>query len=61
MKNEAIDAEWTPSQRAAAEYSRKVRRQRRQRDRQLTVWVQRLFVAAWLLLVVSMAVALALK
>ena len=51
MKNQIIDADWTPSQRAAASYSRRVKMAR----------VQRLFVGAVALLVVVMTVALIMK
>ena len=57
MKNQIIDADWTPSQRAA-EYSRRVRWKR---EAIKTARVQRLFVGAVALLVVVMAVALVVK
>lgn len=56
MKN-VIDADWTPSQRAA-EYSRRVRWRR---EAIKTARVQRLFVGAVALLVVVMTVALIMK
>lgn len=56
MKN-VIDADWTPSQRAA-EYSRRVRWKR---EAVKMARVQRLFVGAVALLVVVMAVALIMK
>lgn len=56
MKN-VIDADWTPSQRAA-EY---IRRVRWKREAIKTARVQRLFVGAVVLLIVVMAVALAVK
>ncbi len=51
MKNQIIDADWTPSQRAAASYSRRVRWKR---EAIKTARVQRLFVGAVALLVVVM-------
>lgn len=56
MKN-VIDADWTPSQRAA-EYSRRVRWKR---EAIKTARVQRLFVGALVFLVAVMAVALVVK
>ena len=43
MKNQIIDADWTPSQRAAASYSRRVRWKR---EAVKMARVQRLFVGA---------------
>ena len=57
MKN-VIDADWTPSQRAASSYSRRVRWKR---EAVKTARVQRLFVGAVVLLIVVMAVALIIK
>lgn len=57
MKDKIIDADWTPSQRAA-EYSRRVRWKR---EAIKTARVQRLFVGAVALLVVVMTVALIMK
>ena len=56
MKN-VIDADWTPSQRAA-EYSRQVRWKR---EAVKTARVQRLFVGSMVFLVAVMAVALIIK
>lgn len=58
MKNQIIDADWTPSQRAAASY---IRRVRWKREAIKTARVQRLFVGAVALLAVVMAVALVVK
>lgn len=58
MKDKIIDADWTPSQRAAASYSRRVRWKR---EAVKMARVQRLFVGAVALLVVVMAVALIMK
>ena len=58
MKNQIIDADWTPSQRAAASYSRRVRWKR---EAIKTARVQRLFVGAVALLVVVMPVGLILE
>ena len=58
MKNQIIDADWTPSQRAAASYSRRVRWKR---EAVKMARVQRLFVGAVVLLIVVMAVALVVK
>ena len=58
MKNQIIDADWTPSQQRAARYSRRVRWKR---EAIKTARVQRLFVGAVALLVVVMAVALIIK
>ena len=58
MKNQVIDADWTPSQRAAASYSRRVRWKR---EAIKTARVQRLFVGALVFLVAVMAVALVVK
>ena len=58
MKNQIIDADWTPSQRAAASYSR---RERWKREAIMTARVQRLFIGAVALLVAVMAVALIMK
>lgn len=60
MKHEVIDAEWTPAQQAAADYSRRVRRARRQENRIKTARVQRLFVISVGLLLAAVLVALAL-
>lgn len=57
MKN-VIDADWTPSQRAASSYSRRVRWKR---EAIKTARVQRLFVGALVFLVAVMAVALVVK
>lgn len=57
MKN-VIDADWTPSQRAAASYSRRVRWKR---EAVKTARVQRLFVGAVALLIMVMAMALIMK
>lgn len=57
MKDKIIDADWTPSQRAA-EYSRRVRWKR---EAIKTARVQRLFVGALVFLVAVMAVALVIK
>ncbi len=57
MKDQIIDADWTPSQRAA-EYSRRVRWKR---EAIKTARVQRLFAGAVVLLIVVMAVALIMK
>lgn len=58
MKNQIIDADWTPSQRAAASYSRRVRWKR---EAVKTARVQRFFLTALVLLIVVMAVALIMK
>ena len=58
MKNQIIDADWTPSQRAAASYSRRVRWKR---EAVKTARVQRLFVGYMVFLVAVMAVALIMK
>lgn len=58
MKNQIIDADWTPSQRAAASYSRRVRWKR---EAVKTARVQRFFLTALVLLIVVMAVALVVK
>ena len=58
MKDQIIDADWTPSQRAAASY---IRRVRWKREAVKTARVQRLFVGAVALLVAVMAVALVVK
>ena len=55
MKDQLIDADWTPSQQRAASYSRRVRWRR---EAAKTARVQRLFVGAVALLVVVMTVAL---
>lgn len=60
MKHEIIDAEWTPAQQAAADYSRRVRRERRRAEQIKTARVQRLFVFSVGLLLVVVIVALAL-
>lgn len=57
MKDKIIDADWTPSQRAA-EYSRRVRWKR---EAVKTARVQRLFVGSMVFLVAVMAVALVVK
>lgn len=58
MKDKIIDADWTPSQRAAASYSRRVRWKR---EAVKTARVQRFFLTALVLLIVVMAVALVVK
>ena len=58
MKNQIIDADWTPSQRAAASYSRRVRWKR---EAVKMARVQRFFLTALVLLIVVMAVALVVK
>jgi hypothetical protein len=58
MKNQIIDADWTPSQRAAASYSRRVRWKR---EAVKMARVQRLFVGSMVFLVAVMAVALIIK
>ena len=56
MKNQVIDADYTPSRE-----SKRRKWERKARERQLTAWVQRFFVGAVALLIVVMAVALAVK
>lgn len=58
MKNQIIDADWTPSQQRAASYSRRVRWKR---EAIKTARVQRLFVGSMVFLVAVMAVALIIK
>ena len=58
MKNQIIDADWTPSQQRAASYSRRVLWRR---EAAKSARVQRFFVGAVVLLIVVMAVALAVK
>lgn len=60
MKHDVIDAEWTPTQQAAADYSRRVRRARRRVDQIKTAKVQRLFVFSAGLLLAVVIVALAI-
>lgn len=63
MKNQIIDADWTPSQREAGirAATRYLDNNAWKRDAKKTVRVQRFFLAALVLLIVVMAVALIMK
>ena len=63
MKNQIIDADWTPGQRAAGirAATRYLDNNTWKRDAKKTVRVQRFFLTALVLLIVVMAVALITK